>query len=75
MLQKARLGLSHGTSQSEARVLLIDLWALNLVGRIAGMQSLEARSCLGFILKNNLWLYRLAQLQVMPFLYDLNMLI
>jgi len=75
MLQKARLGLSHATSQSEARVLLIDLWALNLVGRIAGMQSLEARSCLGFILKNNLWLYRLAQLQVMPFLYDLNVLI
>jgi hypothetical protein len=75
MLQKARLGLSHSTSQSEARVLLIDLWALNLVGRIAGMQCLETSSCLRFILKDNLWLYRLAQLQVMPFLYDLNVLI
>ena len=75
MLQKARLGLSHGTSQGKTRVLLIDLWALNLVGRIAGMQSLEACSCLGFILKNNLWLYRLAHLKVMPLLNDLNMLI
>ena len=75
MLQKARLGLSHGTSQSEARVLLIDLWALHLVGRIAGMQSLETSSCLGFILKDYLWLYRLAHLKVMPLLNDLNVLI
>ena len=56
-------------------MLLIDLWALNLVGRIAGMQSLETRSCLGFVLKDDLWLYRLAHLQVMPLLNDLDVLI
>jgi len=56
-------------------MLLIDLWALNLVGRIAGMQCLETRSCLGLILKDYLWLDRLAHLQVMPLLNDLNVLI
>ena len=39
------------------------------------MQSLEARSCLGFVLKDDLWLYRLAHLQVMPLLNDLDVLI
>lgn len=75
MLKQAGLGLSHCASQIEARVLLIDLWALNLVGRIACMQCLEARSCLGIVLKYDLWLNRLAHLQVMPLLYDLDVLI
>ena len=39
------------------------------------MQCLETRSCLGLILKDYLWLDRLAHLQVMPLLYDLNVLI
>ena len=56
-------------------MLLIDLWALNLVGGIAGMQCLEARSCLWIVLKDDLWLYRLAHLEVMPLLYDLDVLI
>jgi hypothetical protein len=39
------------------------------------MQCLEACSCLGIVLKYYLWLYRLAHLQVMPLLYDLDVLI
>ena len=39
------------------------------------MQCLEACSCLGFILKDYLWLDRLAHLKVMPLLNDLNVLI
>ena len=39
------------------------------------MQCLETSSCLGFVLKDDLWLYRLAHLQIMPLLNDLNVLI